>query len=260
VTAPEVNDAGSVNTILADGIATVTFFHPKGNSLPGPLLKSLAQAFVELSGNREARAIVLRSEGTGPFCAGASFDELRAIRNEEQGTEFFIGFARLILAMRRCPQFVVARVHGKIVGGGVGLVAAADYAIAHSHATLRLSELAVGIGPFVVGPAIERKIGNAAFSALAVDADWRDAAWGERHGLYSRIGDTEPALDALTNGLAHRLSRANPESMARLKRTFWAGTDHWETLLMERAAMSGRLVLSDFTRRAIEEFAARTRS
>jgi methylglutaconyl-CoA hydratase len=257
VTAPEWNDAGSVNTILADGIATVTFFHPKGNSLPGPLLKSLAHAFAELSGNREARVIVLRSEGTGPFCAGASFDELRAIRNEEQGTEFFSGFARLLLAMRRCPQFVIARVHGKIVGGGVGLVAAADYSVAHGHAAIRLSELAVGIGPFVVGPAIERKIGNAAFSALSVDADWRDAIWGERHGLYSKIGDTEPALDAMVNGLAQRLSHSNPESMARLKRTFWAGTDHWETLLMERATMSGRLVLSDFTRRAIEEFAAR---
>ena len=262
MTAPQdpALDAGRVATAVADGIATVTFAHPKGNSLPGALLRRLAEAVAEQGRNAEARVVVLRSEGTGPFCAGASFDELTAIRDEAAGREFFMGFARLILAMRDCPKFVLARVHGKAVGGGVGVAAAADYALATRAASVKLSELAVGIGPFVVGPAVERKIGVGAFTALTVDAaSWRDADWAERHGLYARVHDSVAELDAGLDALARTLAGSNPEAMAELKRVFWAGTDAWPTLLAERAATSGRLVLSDFTRSAIAGFAERAR-
>jgi len=201
---------------------------------------------------------VLRSDGTGAFCAGASFAELQGISHAAQGTEFFMGFARLILAMRSCPKFVLARVHGRTVGGGVGLVAASDYAFALGDASVRLSELAVGIGPFVVGPVIERKIGLGALQALAVDAaTWRDAAWAERHGLYAQVLDSANEMDAVLDRLAGTLARSNPEAMAKMKSAFWAGTEHWDTLLEERAAMSGTLVLSDFTRRAIASFSGR---
>ena len=242
---------------VRDGIATVDFHHPKGNSLPGSLLTRLAGEIAALGARADTRVIVLRSGGTGPFCAGASFDELTAIGDQAAGTQFFSGFGRVILAMIRSPQFVVTRVHGKVAGGGVGIVAASDYSVAVRTASARLSELAIGIGPFVVGPCIERKIGPAAFGAMAVDADWRDADWCERHGLYSRLAADEAALDASVAALAATLAASNPDAMAQLKRVFWVGTEGWDALLAERAAMSGSLVLSDFTRRAIEGFRSR---
>ena len=178
---------GSVSVELKDAIAVVAFGHPKSNSLPGTLLRKLADEITRIAGNSGIKVIVLRSEGTGAFCAGASFDELRAISDATSGRDFFSGFANVILAMVHAPQFVVARVHGKVTGGGVGLVAASDYCIATKDASLKLSELAVGIGPFVIGPVVERKVGHGPFQAMSVDADWRDASWAERHGLYSRV-------------------------------------------------------------------------
>jgi methylglutaconyl-CoA hydratase len=258
---PPVVDApagpGYVRTSTADGIGTISFYHPKGNSLPATLLRELVEAVDRLGFDKSVRVVVLRSEGTGPFCAGASFDEFTSIQDAEAGRLFFMGFARLILAMRRCPKFIVARVHGKCAGGGVGIVAAADYSLAMVNAAVRLSELALGIGPFIVGPVIERRTGNGPFSAMAVDAEWRDAHWAERHGLYSKLCDVVTELDAHLDSLAHTLARSNPEAMAELKKTFWAGTEHWDELLPERAKMSGRLVLSDYTKRAVEAFRGR---
>lgn len=249
-------DPGSVSLDVTNGVATIEFWHPKGNSLPGVLLQRLADSIDEAGTRPDAAVVVLRSAGTGPFCAGASFDELQAIDSPERGAEFFSGFARVILAMRRCPRFVITRVQGKVAGGGIGIVAASEYAIASEHAALRLSELAVGIGPFVVGPVIERRIGRAHFTAMAVDVEWRSAAWGERCGLFAQV--TAPlALDDAVDTLARRLAAANPAAMAEMKRTFWEGTEDWPALLQERAAISGRLVLSEHTRRAIAAFAAR---
>jgi methylglutaconyl-CoA hydratase len=249
----DMKDSGTVTTEIGGGIATVRFAHPKGNSLPGSLLATLAAAIRKLGDDHEAKVIVLASEGGGAFCAGASFSELQAITDEETGRQFFMGFATLILAMIRCPKFIVTRVQGKVVGGGVGLVAASDYAVATEAASVRLSELAVGIGPFVVGPCIERKVGLAAFSALAVDADWRDARWAETHGLYAAVRGTTEELDTSISTIAQRLAASNPEAMSRLKTIFWAGTDGWDELLASRAAASGALVLSEFAKRAIAE-------
>jgi len=245
---------GRVTTTVTAGIATVSFHHPKGNSLPGALLSKLAAEIKALGKNPDARVIVLRSEGQGPFCAGASFDELTAISTPEQGKAFFSGFSRVILAMVRAPQFVLTRIHGKAAGGAVGLIAASDYSFAVDAASAKLSELAIGIGPFIVGVAIEKKIGLAAFSTMAVDADWHDAAWCERHGLYTQRYADAAAMDSALDARAKVLAGSNPEAMAELKKIFWAGTEHWERLLDERAAMSGTLVLSDFTRNAIAAF------
>lgn len=248
-------EAGHVSVQNARGITTIEFGHPKGNSLPGALLARIGAAIDTAGADPATCVVVLRSQEPGPFCAGASFEELRRIEDRAAGTEFFMGFARLILAMRRCPKFIIARVHGKAVGGGIGVIAAADYAIAVETAAVRLSELAVGIGPFVVGPAIERKIGHGAFQTLAIDAaNWRDAAWGERHGLLSEVVADRHALDCAVDALAGRLAATSAEAMARLKRAFWEGTDHWDTLLPERAALSGELVLSDASRHAIAAF------
>ena len=249
--------AGSVSTLVADGVADVCFGHPKSNSLPASVLRDLAASIADASAHDDVRAIVVRSYGTGAFCAGASFDELVAIRDAAQGKEFFMGFARVIGAMIQSRKPIVVRVHGKAVGGGVGIVAAADYAIATSNASVRLSELAVGIGPFVVGPAIERKIGTGAFGAMAIDADWRDAAWAERHGLYARVVDDVESLDAEVERRARTLAAANPEAVQGIKRAVWAGTDDWASLLEQRAATSGALVLSEFTREAIARFGAK---
>jgi methylglutaconyl-CoA hydratase len=245
---------GSVSSYVEDGIADVCFGHPKSNSLPSPVLRSLADEITAVGLRDDVRVVVLRSYGTGAFCAGASFDELSSIRDKDAGKEFFLGFARVILAMTRCAKPIVTRVHGKTVGGGVGIVAASDYAIATDNAALRLSELAVGIGPFVVGPAIERKIGPGPFAAMALDADWRDAAWGERHGLYSRLDTTPAALDEAVASTARTLSQSNPAAVQRIKAIAWSGTEHWPTLLDQRAEMSGTLVLSEYTRSAIAKF------
>lgn len=219
----------------------------------------MAQTVEECGKNPEIRVIVLKSEGEKAFCLSASFEELTSIRDPEGGKEFFMGFARLILAMKKNPKFIIARLQGKAVGGGVGLTAAADYALAHTSSLAKLSELALGLGPFVVGPAVERKVGVGPFAAFTIDTDWRDAAWCERHGLYAGVYDSIPALDDAVHKLALKLAAFNPEAMAELKKIFWEGTDHWDVLLVERAVQSGRLVLSDFTSKAIATFAAGSR-
>jgi methylglutaconyl-CoA hydratase len=248
---------GEVHVGVADGVATVRFSHPKGNSLPAALLTRLAHEIRRLGTSSDARVIVLRSGDAGPFCAGASFEELKAIRDVESGKEFFMGFARVILAMTRNPKLIIARVHGKAVGGGVGLVAASDYVMAVESASLRLSELAIGIGPFVVGPVIQRRIGMSSFAATAIDTEWRSARWAHEFGLYSQVFDSIHALDSGLEIFARKLAHANPDAMSRLKGILWQGTENWERLLEERAEMSGTLALSQFTRDAIAAFERR---
>lgn len=240
---------------IENGIGTVTFFHPQSNSLPGKILNWLADEIAMLGEHPDVRVIVLKSEGEKVFCAGASFDELVAIANMDEGTNFFSGFAKVINAIRMAPKFVIARVQGKAVGGGVGIASAADYTLATTSASIKLSELAVGIGPFVVGPAVERKIGTAAFCQLTIDATkWQEASWAKEKGMYAEIFNTIVELDSAVNELAMQLAKSNPEAMRMLKVVFWEGTDHWDQLLAERANMSGMLVLSEFTKNSIAKF------
>lgn len=251
---------GTVETKINVGIAEIEFFHPQSNSLPGDVLHTLAAAIEDAGKNQEVKVIVLKSKGEKAFCAGASFDELISIGDMQTGKKFFSGFAMVINAMRKAPKFVIARVQGKAVGGGVGLACAADYTIAHESASVKLSELAVGIGPFVVGPAVERKIGTGAFTQLTVNAtEWQSAQWAEQKGMYASVHASPEELDAAVQTLATRLAASNPEAMKLLKQIFWQGTDHWDTLLSERAQMSGTLVLSEFTRNAIEKFKAKAK-
>ncbi len=249
--------AGTVQTRTADGIATVEFAHPKGNSLPSALLVELAQAIRTAGADPAARVIVLRSTGSSTFCAGASFDEFLAVATPEEGQRFFSGFSQVIRAMVEATKFVLTRVQGQAAGGALGLIAASDYSIAVRSARAKLSELQVGIGPFVVGVVIERKLGLARFMNLGVHADWHDAEWCERHGLYSMLVDDEAELDAAVAAHAARLAAANPEAMREMKRIFWRGTEGWESEMSQRAAMSGRMVLSDFTKEALAKFRSR---
>jgi methylglutaconyl-CoA hydratase len=246
---------GHVKSEVSGGIATVTFHHPKSNSLPGHVLRGMAKAITEAGGNPDVRVIILRSEGDKAFCAGASFDELLAIDSNERGLEFFSGFALVINAIRKAPVFVIGRIHSHTVGGGVGLACAVDIAYAHESASARLSELAIGIGPFVVGPAVERKVGPGTFGLLsATPALRRSSAWCEQRGLYAEVFPTVEALDARIAAHAMELAAYSPEAMAELKKVMWRGTEDWDTLLTERAAISGRLVLSEFTSKAIAKF------
>jgi methylglutaconyl-CoA hydratase len=247
--------AAYVRTNTEHGIHTIEFFHPQSNSLPGKILQQLADTFHAAGTDDNIRVIILKSGGTSAFCAGASFDELVAIENETQGLKFFSGFANVINAMRKCNKLIIGRIHGKCVGGGVGIAASVDYAIASEKADAKLSELHVGIGPFVVGPVIERRIGAAAFSHLAIDASmWRNADWCKRKGLYAEVHETVENMDEGVSRLANTLSHYSPQAMSAMKKIFWGGTDHWDELLKERAAISGKLVLSDFTREAIRKF------
>ena len=246
---------GHVNSETHNGVTTIEFFHPQSNSLPGKILEELTKEIHFAGTHSETKVIVLKSAGEKAFCAGASFEELLEIKNEKEGLEFFSGFANVINAMRKCPKFIIARIQGKCVGGGVGIAAAADYAIALNSADIKLSELAIGIGPFVVGPAMERKIGIAAFSALAIDATmWRNSEWAKRKGLFSEVHENTENMDESVLRLANSLAHSNPEAMAELKKTFWHGTDHWDLLLKERAAISGKEILSSFSKEAIRKF------
>ena len=238
-----------------DGIGVIEFFHPQSNALPAKILSQLSET-IDLAGNDDdIKVIILKSGGERAFCAGASFDELIAIDNEIKGKEFFSGFANVINAARKCPKFIIGRVQGKAVGGGVGMASATDYCFATKFSSVKLSELAIGIGPFVVGPAVERKVGNSAFSAMTINATkWFDANWAREKGLYAEVFESTQEMDQEVNKLASTLSQSNPEAMKELKRILWKGTANWDSLLLERAENSGKLVLSDFTRNAIAKF------
>lgn len=242
------------------GITTIEFYHPQSNSLPGKILDELTQE-IHYAGTHDTKVIILRSAGDGAFCAGASFDELASIKNEKEGLLFFQGFANVINAMRKCNKLIIGRIHGKCVGGGVGIAAAVDYAIAVTSAEIKLSELAIGIGPFVVSPAIERKIGISAFGQLAIDAAlWRNAEWAKRKGLFAEVHESVQNMDESIYRLASTLSHFNPEAMTEMKKVFWQGTANWDILLTERSAISGRLVLSDFTKNAIASFKIKSKA
>jgi methylglutaconyl-CoA hydratase len=247
-----------VKSSVQHGLCSIEFFHPQSNSLPGALLQELAAAIRAAGKNADCRLILLRSQGQKAFCAGASFDELSQLKNEQEGLQFFSGFAEVINAMRTCGKIIVGRIHGKCVGGGVGLAAAVDYALATEEAAVKLSELAVGIGPFVVGPAVERKIGLSAFSQLALDATgWRSANWAHDRGLFAELYADTIGLDEGVNRLVTQLLNSSQEALRALKTVFWSGTDHWDQLLIERAAISGKLILSEASRKAIESFKKR---
>lgn len=237
------------------GIATIEFGHPLSNSLPGKILRKLADTITEAGKDSAVKVIVLRSSGDKAFCAGASFDELISIQDLDTGKVFFSGFAQVINACRKCPKLIIGRIQGKAVGGGVGIASAVDYCYATRFAEVKLSELAVGIGPFVVGPAVERKMGLSAMSQLAINAtEWRTAEWAMQNGLYADVFDGEDEMDEEISRLSHTLAKSSPEAMAELKKVFWKGTDDWDQLLSDRAAISGTLVLSDFTVNAINSF------
>ena len=246
---------GSLYTHIQGAIATVEFYHPASNSMPSELLERLAKAFMELSKNDLVSVIILKSEKEGAFCAGASFDELIAISTIEEGKQFFEGFANVINAMRTCSKIIIGRIQGKAVGGGVGLAAACDYCMATESASIKLSELTIGIGPFVIEPVVVRKMGVAAFSELTLDAtSWQTAYWAKEKGLYARVFQTIEELNKEVNFFAEKLTNYNSDALDELKKALWKGTENWDKLLVERAEVSGRLVLSDSTKRALQKF------
>ena len=246
---------GTIKSVIENGIGTITFFHPQSNSMPGVQLRNLALEIEKLGNDDNVKVIILQSEGDKVFCAGASFDELISIKDIDTGLKFFSGFAMVINAMRKAPKFIIARVQGKAVGGGVGIASSADYAFALENASIKLSELAVGIGPFVVGPAVERKVGTSAFCQLTINAtEWQTAEWAREKGLYAEVFSSKEEMDKNIQILATKLASSNPEAMKMLKKIIWQGTEHWDDLLIERAGMSGTLVLSEFTVNAINQF------
>ncbi|MEM6698173.1 MAG: enoyl-CoA hydratase/isomerase family protein [Bacteroidota bacterium] len=243
-------------TAIKKGLLEIEFFHPKHNSLPSPLLKQLAAAITEAGEDEAVQVIILKSGGNRTFCAGASFDELIAINDFDTGKEFFMGFANVINACRKCPKFIIGQVQGKAVGGGVGLASAVDYCLATKFAAVKLSELNVGIGPFVVGPAVERKIGLSAMTQLTINAnEFQSAAWAKTKGLYAEVFESAEELEVGVMKLADYLLSTNPEAQSMLKGIFWESCANWDELLEQRAAMSGKLVLSEFTKKALAAYA-----
>ena len=249
-------ELGNLSTIIDENkIATISFSHPASNSFPSDLLQKLTSEINHLSNLDTVSVVVLKSEGTGAFCAGASFDELLSISTEQDGNLFFSGFANVINAIRKCSKPIIGRIHGKAVGGGVGLAAACDYTFATNNSAIKLSEIAIGIGPFVIEPAVSRKIGKTAFTEMTLTPTlWKTAQWAKEKGLYTEVFETIESLDEHLKNFTHELSTYNPEALVEMKKVFWEGTNHWENLLYERASISGRLVLSNFTKQALEKF------
>tara|TARA_B100001113_G_scaffold92317_1_gene73929 strand:- start:81 stop:836 length:756 start_codon:yes stop_codon:yes gene_type:complete len=246
---------GSVTLEIKNSIGTIEFYHPQSNSLPSNVLEKLTQTIEKCGKDDNIKVIILKSRGDRVFCAGASFDELSNISNFNEGKSFFMGFANVINACRKCPKIIICRVQGKAVGGGVGMACAGDYCFATKFASIKLSELAVGIGPFVVGPAVERKSGLSAYSTLSINATkWFDASWAREKGIYSEVFDSNHEMDNAINLLTNELIKSNPEAMKKLKEVFWLNTSDWDELLEERAKYSGQLVLSEFTKKAIDKF------
>ena len=246
------NEYGYVKSETHGHAQVIEFYHPQSNSLPRALLEEIAMHIYEAELDDDIGTVVLKSFGEKAFCAGASFAELSQIKNIIEGENFFNGFAHLINRMRKCPKFIIARIHGKCVGGGVGIAAAADYAIALTGADIKLSELDIGIGPFVVGPAVERKLGLSAYSQLAIDAgSWRTAEWAKTRGLYAEVHPNIEDLDDSLERLVRRLNHSSSSAIREIKKVLWHGTDHWETLLAERAKISGGLVVSEIAQKAI---------
>ncbi len=249
-----MSENGYVKSEILNNVARIEFYHPQSNSLPSKVLSELAETITSVSNDPSVNVIKLESAGRRAFCAGASFDELIAINDFDNGKKFFMGFANVINAMRKSPKIIVVSVQGKAVGGGVGLIAAADYALATKDCSVKLSELALGIGPFVVGPAVERKIGKSAFAQMSIDYDWYSAEWALTKGLYNHIYDNIDAMNEQVDVLVNKLANSSQEAMADLKKVIWEGTENWDSLLPERAEISGRLVLSEFTKNYIENF------
>ncbi len=248
-------EQGSLYTHAVNGVATVEFFHPAGNSLPSNLLERLAKSFEELSGDENVKVIILKSEKDKTFCAGASFDELLLIDNPTDGENFFSGFGNVINAMRKCTKPIIGRIQGKAVGGGVGLIAACDYAMATEQAAIRLSEISIGIGPFVIEPAVSRKMGIAAFSELALNpVMWQNAYWAKQKGLYARIFDNLKDLDKEIEILSEQVASYASDAVQELKTALWEDTENWEILLPKRAKICGSLVLSETTKKALQKY------
>lgn len=246
---------GFVNTGIQNSVATITFSHPASNSFPSYLLQKLVDELNTVSSNETVNVILLQSEGNGAFCAGASFDELLSIDTLEDGKKFFSGFANVINAMRKSSKIIIGRIHGKAVGGGVGLASACDYAMAISESAIKLSEIAIGIGPFVIEPAVSRKIGKTAFAEMTLTpTKWQSATWAKEKGLYAEVFETREELDKNVIEFAEKLASYNPEALSEMKQVFWQNTSNWDELLIERAAISGKLVLSDFTKNALNQF------
>jgi methylglutaconyl-CoA hydratase len=247
------NSNGSILITIENKIAVLEFGHPASNSLPGDLLNRLTNAINDLSNNLEVGVIILSSTGSGAFCAGASFDELLAVSNQEEGSKFFSGFANVLNTMRNSSKIIIGRIHGKAVGGGVGIVAACDYALATTESAIKLSELGIGIGPFVIEPAVSRKIGKSAMAEMTLETEWKSATWANQKGLYAKIFETTTELDIEIEAFANKLASYSPQALLEIKKVFWEGTENWNTLLYERAEISGQLVLTDFSKKVLNQ-------
>lgn len=240
---------------IKNEVGYIEFFHPAHNSLPSNLLSELARTITHAGEDDNIKVIVLKSGGDRTFCAGASFEELVDINDEETGRIFFSGFANVINAMRKCPKFIIGRVQGKTVGGGVGLASATDYCMATKFASIKLSELNVGIGPFVVGPAVQRKLGLSAMSQIAIDANsFYPAEWAQQKGLFTQVYESVEELDEAVDAFVENLCSYNPKAMSEMKTMFWRGTEDWDQLLLQRAKISGKLVLSNFTKDTLRQY------
>jgi methylglutaconyl-CoA hydratase len=248
-------NTGFINYNIKDSVLHLEFGHPLGNSLPSNLLSGLKNSITTASTDDSIKVILLKSSGNS-FCGGASFNELVKIDNLEDATEFFMGFANLMLAIKECPKPVVAKVHGKSVGGGLGIIAASDWAIGTEKSSIRLSEISIGIGPFTIGPVLVRKIGVGNFQRLSLSADWIDSNWGLNSGLFQEICNSD-ALETVTESRIEHFKKLDPISFAENKKLMWSFSDITEDSLRVKASNVSKLLLNQNTQSILKSLTSK---
>ncbi len=236
-----------LNIEMHGNYAVIEFFHPSHNSLHTGLLDKLRIAIDDLEKEESVNCILLKSGGDRTFCAGANFDEMKSISNFDEGKKFFSGFGKVIQSMKKSSKIIVGRIQGKAVGGGVGIIAACDIAFATKFASIRLSELSIGIGPFVIEPAVTRKLGISGFSELTLrPLVWKDALWVKSKGMFSEVFKTTELLDDYVDKYIKSLSSYSPVAIREIKKMLWHGTESWDSLMEKRAEISGELAMKNY--------------
>jgi methylglutaconyl-CoA hydratase len=202
-----------------DGVVTVTLDRPDvRNALSAGLITELTRCMREIAGREDVRAVILTGEGDS-FCAGADIGYMRqtASFSYEENLEDAGRLAALFESIAECPKPVVARIKGAAIGGGVGLVAAADVSVAEEGTIFAFSEVRLGISPATIAPFVLRKIGHSHARSLFLTGERFGAERAREIGLVHEVAP-EGELDEVVQKKIGQITSGGPESLASTKR------------------------------------------
>lgn len=217
-------EAGLSITLTPQGaahnvVAQITLNRPEvRNAFDDTLIQSLTKAFTRLGKDANVRVIILRAEGSA-FCAGADLNWMqRSVDfSFSENVQDAHHLAAMLKAIYDCPKPVIARVHGAAFGGGVGLVAACDIALATESAKFCLSETRLGLIPAVISPFVVPKIGQTAARRYFLTAEVFSATQAAHLNLVTEVASDEAALDALLAKIVGAILANGPEALSQSK-------------------------------------------